>query len=105
MSRYIEAVSGEPGVVRWGRMLATNASLGVWPASCATPAHSSKIPEITDAPPAATIEPTDPPGLNFQWPIIEGLHGDLIPPFIGVNKRPVIDYDHGEGTAVIGGLA
>jgi uncharacterized repeat protein (TIGR03806 family) len=49
------------------------------------------------------IEPTDPPGLNFQWPMIEGLHGDLTPPFIGVNKRPIIDYDHGEGTAIIGG--
>ena len=49
------------------------------------------------------IEPTDPPGLNFQWPVIEGLRGDLTPPFIGVNKRPVIDYDHGEGNAVIGG--
>lgn len=50
------------------------------------------------------IEPTDPPGLNFQWPVIEGLRGDLIAPFIGVNKRPVIDYDHGEGNAVIGGM-
>jgi uncharacterized repeat protein (TIGR03806 family) len=51
------------------------------------------------------IEPTDPPGLNFQWPLIEGLRGDLNPPYIGVNKRPVIDYDHGQGNAVIGGLA
>ena len=49
------------------------------------------------------IEPTDPPGLNFQWPRVEGLQGDLTPPFIGVNKRPIIDYDHGEGSAIIGG--
>ena len=49
------------------------------------------------------IEPSDPAGLNFQWPIIEGLRGDLTPPFTGVNKRPVIDYNHGEGNAVIGG--
>ena len=50
------------------------------------------------------IERDDPPGLNFQWPIIEGLRGDLTPPYLGVNKRPVIDYDHGEGNAVIGGF-
>ncbi|HSU66821.1 MAG TPA: PQQ-dependent sugar dehydrogenase [Tepidisphaeraceae bacterium] len=49
------------------------------------------------------IEPTDPAGLNFQWPMIEGLRGDLTPPFLGVNKRPIIDYDHGEGNAIIGG--
>ncbi len=49
------------------------------------------------------IEPSDPAGLNFQWPRVEGLKGDLVPPFIGVNKRPVIDYNHGEGNAVIGG--
>jgi uncharacterized repeat protein (TIGR03806 family) len=48
------------------------------------------------------IEPNES-GLNFQWPIIEGLRGDLTPPFIGINRRPVIDYDHGEGNAVIGG--
>jgi uncharacterized repeat protein (TIGR03806 family) len=49
------------------------------------------------------IEPTDPGGLNFQWSQIEGLHGDLVPPYIGVNKRPILDYDHGQGNAVIGG--
>src|SRR6266542_2610191 len=49
------------------------------------------------------IEPTDPPGLNFQWSRIEGLGGDLTPPYIGVNKRPIIDYTHSEGQAVIGG--
>ncbi len=49
------------------------------------------------------VEPTDPSGLNFQWSQIEGLHGDLVPPYLGVNKRPVLDYDHGQGSAVIGG--
>ncbi|MES2596860.1 MAG: autotransporter-associated beta strand repeat-containing protein [Verrucomicrobiota bacterium] len=41
--------------------------------------------------------------LNFQWNRIEGLNGDLTMPYIGVNKRPIIDYGRGEGTAVIGG--
>src|SRR3989454_1681520 len=49
------------------------------------------------------IEPTDPAGLNFQRSRIEGLGGDLTPPYIGVNKRPIIDYTHSEGQAVIGG--
>jgi len=49
------------------------------------------------------IEPTDAPGLNFQWDRIEGYNGDLTPPYIGLNKRPAIDYTHSEGNAVIGG--
>jgi len=51
------------------------------------------------------IEPTDPAGLNFQWSVIEGLNGDLTLPYLGVNKRPVLDYDHssGDGYAIIGG--
>ncbi|MDB6112098.1 MAG: hypothetical protein JWR69_3848 [Pedosphaera sp.] len=49
------------------------------------------------------IEPTDLPGLNFQWDRIEGLQGDLTPPYIGVNKRPILDYTHSEGQAIIGG--
>ena len=51
------------------------------------------------------IEPSDPPGANFQWGTIEGLDGDLTPPYIGVNKRPVIDYPHGtdDGSCVVGG--
>ncbi len=49
------------------------------------------------------VEPGDPAGLNFQWNRIEGLQGDLIPPYIGVNKRPILDYSHSEGNAVIGG--
>lgn len=47
-------------------------------------------------------EPTES-GLNFQWNRIEGLNGDLTPPYIGVNKRPILDYSHSEGFAVIGG--
>src|SRR5262249_14098916 len=49
------------------------------------------------------IELADPPGLNFQWNRIEGLQGDLTPPYIGVNKRPILDYSHSEGSAIIGG--
>jgi glucose/arabinose dehydrogenase/mono/diheme cytochrome c family protein/regulation of enolase protein 1 (concanavalin A-like superfamily) len=49
------------------------------------------------------IEPSDPPGLNFQWNRIEGYNGDLVAPYIGVNRRPIIDYSHSEGNAVIGG--
>lgn len=52
------------------------------------------------------IEPSDPPGLNLQWNKIEGLHGDLTGTYIGVNKRPIIDYPHtgGDGsTCVVGG--
>lgn len=44
-------------------------------------------------------------GLNFQWNRIEGLGGDLTPPYIGINARPVLDYTHSEGAAVIGGYA
>jgi uncharacterized repeat protein (TIGR03806 family) len=49
------------------------------------------------------IEPGDPPGLNFQWDRIEGLQGNLTPPYIGVNKQPMLDYSHSEGQAIIGG--
>ncbi len=49
------------------------------------------------------IEPTETRGLNFQWSRIEGLNGDLSQPYIGVNKRPILDYGHDEGQAVIGG--
>ena len=49
------------------------------------------------------IEPSDPPGLNFQWNKIEGYNGDLVAPYIGVNRRPIVDYPHSEGSAVIGG--
>jgi uncharacterized repeat protein (TIGR03806 family) len=44
-------------------------------------------------------------GLNFQWPDLEGDEGDLEPPYLGISKRPVLDYSHGDGvgTCVIGG--
>lgn len=49
------------------------------------------------------IEPGES-GLNFQWPQIEGFGGDLAPPFIGINRRPALDYPHTDGNfAVIGG--
>ncbi len=41
--------------------------------------------------------------LNFQWGTIEGLQGDLTAPYVGINRRPAIDYTHSEGFAVIGG--
>lgn len=50
----------------------------------------------------SVIEPGEA-GLNFQWNRIEGLNGDLVPPYPGINRRPVIDYGHSEGFAVIGG--
>lgn len=53
----------------------------------------------------SVIEPNDPPGLNFQWSRIEGKNGDLVAPYLGTNKPPVIDYAHaaGEGSCVVGG--
>jgi uncharacterized repeat protein (TIGR03806 family) len=42
-------------------------------------------------------------GLNFQWNRIEGKQGDLTPPFIGINRQPVLDYPHSDGRAIIGG--
>ena len=49
------------------------------------------------------IEPGES-GLNFQWAVIEGLNGDLVPPYAGINRRPVLDYPHTDGNfAVIGG--
>ncbi len=51
------------------------------------------------------IEPGAPAGLNFQWNMIEGLQGDLTPPYLGVSQSPILDYTHasGDGYAVIGG--
>ena len=49
------------------------------------------------------IEPNETTGVNMQWSRIEGLGGDLVPPYVGVNKRPILDYGHNEGSAVIGG--
>ncbi|WP_367873803.1 LamG-like jellyroll fold domain-containing protein [Luteolibacter sp. Populi] len=51
------------------------------------------------------IEPSDPPGLNLQWSRIEGLGGDLVQPYIGTSKKPIIDYTHNgtDGSCVVGG--
>jgi len=49
------------------------------------------------------IEPTDPAGLNFQWPQAEGNLGSLQPPYVGVSKPPILDYDRTDGAAIIGG--
>jgi uncharacterized repeat protein (TIGR03806 family) len=48
------------------------------------------------------IEPGES-GLNFQWNRIEGKQGDLTPPYIGINKQPILDYPHSDGRAIIGG--
>jgi uncharacterized repeat protein (TIGR03806 family) len=48
------------------------------------------------------IEPGES-GLNFQWNRCEGNLGKMTEPFIGVSRRPVLDYPHDEGRAVIGG--
>ena len=50
----------------------------------------------------SVIEPEEK-GLNFQWDRIEGLNGDLTGSYVGINKRPTLDYTHEEGSAVIGG--
>ncbi|HTI70635.1 MAG TPA: PQQ-dependent sugar dehydrogenase [Candidatus Limnocylindria bacterium] len=49
------------------------------------------------------IEAADPAGLNFQWNAVEGDIGELVEPYIGVSKPPVLVYNHTEGRAVIGG--
>jgi len=48
------------------------------------------------------IEPGDV-AANFQWPKFEGLVGDMTQPYRGLNKKPIIDYSHSDGQAVIGG--
>ncbi len=48
------------------------------------------------------IEPGES-ALNFQWNRIEGNQGDLTPPYIGINRRPILDYPHSDGRAIIGG--
>jgi glucose/arabinose dehydrogenase/regulation of enolase protein 1 (concanavalin A-like superfamily) len=53
------------------------------------------------------IEPTDPFGLNLQWPYREGFleKGARPRPLVGTEKPPVLDYGHGgDGVAVIGGF-
>lgn len=51
----------------------------------------------------SVIEPSDPGGLNFQWGRIEGYNGDLTGTYVGVSKRPILDYPHSDGRTVIGG--
>jgi hypothetical protein len=59
MSRYIDAVSGEPSAVSVARLRSTNAARGGWPAAAATALHSSNTPSRKSTPPGeATISPT-----------------------------------------------
>lgn len=51
----------------------------------------------------SVIEPSDPGGLNFQWGVIEGYNGDLTGNYVGVNKRPILDYPRADGRTIIGG--
>jgi len=48
------------------------------------------------------IEPGES-ALNFQWNRCEGNLGKMEVPFIGISRRPILDYPHDEGRAVIGG--
>lgn len=48
------------------------------------------------------IEPGES-ALNFQWNQCEGNLGKMTEPFTGISRRPVLDYPHDEGRAVIGG--
>jgi len=48
------------------------------------------------------IEPGES-ALNFQWAFIEGIGGALTPPFLGIDRPPVLDYGHDEGSCIIGG--
>jgi len=48
------------------------------------------------------IEPGES-ALNFQWNRCEGNLGKMPGTFIGASRRPVLDYAHDEGRAVIGG--
>lgn len=48
------------------------------------------------------IEPGES-GLNFQWNRCEGNLGKMTEPYIGISRRPLLDYPHTDGRAVIGG--
>ncbi len=48
------------------------------------------------------IEPGES-GLNFQWNFCEGNLGKMPANFIGISRRPLLDYPHTDGRAVIGG--
>ncbi|MDX1951995.1 MAG: PA14 domain-containing protein [Verrucomicrobiota bacterium] len=49
------------------------------------------------------IEPNEAAPLNFQWNRIEGKRGNMTPPYIGIDRPPILDYSHSEGAAIIGG--
>ncbi|MBU6303741.1 MAG: PQQ-dependent sugar dehydrogenase [Verrucomicrobia bacterium] len=49
------------------------------------------------------IEPTDPPGVNFQWNLQEGAPTKAVKVPIGVSKGPLLSYRHLEGRAIIAG--
>jgi uncharacterized repeat protein (TIGR03806 family) len=42
-------------------------------------------------------------GLNFQWNYCEGNLGKMPTNYIGISRRPLLDYPHTDGRAVIGG--
>jgi uncharacterized repeat protein (TIGR03806 family) len=48
------------------------------------------------------IEPGES-ALNFQWNQCEGNLGKMTEPCLGISRRPILDYPHDEGRAVIGG--
>ena len=50
-----------------------------------------------------TIEPNDPRGLNFQWPLAEGPPDKPVKIKIGASKGPLLAYRHLEGRAIIAG--
>lgn len=49
------------------------------------------------------IEPSDPPGLNFQWNLQEGSPTKPVKVPLGVSKGPLLSYRHLEGRAIIAG--
>lgn len=49
------------------------------------------------------IEPNDPPGLNFQWNLAEGMPDKPPKITLGVSKNPLLAYRHLEGRAIIAG--
>ncbi len=67
--------------------------------------HRIYIADVSEGPGGEinVIEPNDPAGLNFQWNRIDGLRGDLVPPYHGANKRPLLQYRGSDGKAIIGG--
>jgi glucose/arabinose dehydrogenase len=50
-----------------------------------------------------SVAPFDDAGLNYGWPILEGLECNADPCDPSGTVTPVVAYDHGEGCSVIGG--